>query len=108
MALNVVGKEGLKDKQLMDMLTGRLEFSADILLGKKLWARTLQSPYPAAKVLSVDTSKAEAVEGVEAVCTAADTPGWSDTIRYVGQEVAAVAAVDEATAARAVSLIEAE
>ena len=108
MALNVVGKEGLKDKQLMDMLTGRLEFSADILLGKKLWARTLQSPYTAAKVLSVDTSKAEAVEGVEAVCTAADTPGWSDTIRYVGQEVAAVAAVDEATAARAVSLIEAE
>jgi CO/xanthine dehydrogenase Mo-binding subunit len=108
MALNVVGKEGLKDKQLMLCLTGRLDYSADILLGKKLWARTLQSPYPAAKVISVDTSKAEAVDGVKAVCTAADTPGWSDTIRYVGQEVAAVAAVDEATAARAVSLIEVE
>jgi 4-hydroxybenzoyl-CoA reductase subunit alpha len=106
--LNVVGKEELKDKQLMDCLIGRLDFSADILPGKKLWARTLQSPYPAAKVISVDTSKAEAVEGVKATCTAADTPGWSDTILYVGQEVAAVAAVDEATAARAVSLIEVE
>jgi CO/xanthine dehydrogenase Mo-binding subunit len=106
--LKVVGKEGLKDKQLMECLIGRLDFSADILLGKKLWARTLMAPIPAGKVLSVDTSKAEALEGVEAVCTAEDTPGWSDTIQYHGQEVAAVAAIDEATAARAISLIEVE
>jgi len=106
--LKVVGKEGLKDKQLMDCLTGRLDFAADILLGKKLFARLLGSPYPAAKVLSVDTSKAEALEGVEAVCTFEDTPGWSDTIQYAGQEVAGVAAVDEAIAARALTLIDVE
>ncbi|UCE97844.1 MAG: molybdopterin-dependent oxidoreductase, partial [Dehalococcoidia bacterium] len=104
--LNVVGKEGLKDKRLMNCLTGRLDFSADALLGKKLWARTLPAPIPAGKVVSIDISAAEALEGVEAVCTFEDVPTWSDTIQYHGQEVAAVAAVDEAIAMRAISLIE--
>lgn len=106
MALKVVGEAGLKDKQIEQLLTGRLDFAADNLLGKKLFARILGSPYPAAKILSIDTSAAEALEGVEAVCTHVDTPGWSDTIRYQGQDVAGVAAVDEATAARAISLID--
>ncbi len=104
----VVGQEGLKDKQLLECLTGRLDFATDILLGKKLFVRILGSPYPAARVLSIDTSAAEALEGVEAVCTYQDVPGWSDTILYQGQEVAGVAAVDEATAARALTLINVE
>jgi len=108
MAFNykVIGQEGNKDKHLMHCLTGKLDFSADNLLGKKLFARTLGSPHAAAIIVSIDTSQAEALEGVEAVCTHEDCPIWSDTIRYCGQEVAAVAAVDEATAARALELID--
>jgi xanthine dehydrogenase molybdenum-binding subunit len=104
--LKVVGQAGLKDKQIMDILTGRWDYASDNWLGKKLFIRILGSPHPAAKVVSIDTSAAEALDGVEAVCTHEDVPNWSDTIRYQGQEVAGVAAVDEATAARALTLIE--
>ncbi len=106
--LLVVGKEGNKDKQNIHIVTGKLDYAGDNLLGKKLFTRAKLSPHAHAKILSIDTSKAEALEGVEAVCTFADNPVFSDTILYHGQEVAAVAAVDEATAARAIPLIDVE
>ena len=85
-----------------------------------LYGKILHSRYPHAKILSIDTSRAEALEGVYAVITAKDTPkikfGFmkdnlplkDEIVRSVRDEIAAVAAVDEETAARAVDLIQVE
>ncbi len=88
-----------------------------------LHGKILRSPLPHARIVSIDTSAAEAYPGVKAVVTYADTPGvqfgpiaayedWyifaKDKVRFIGDEVAAVAAVDEATAAHAAGLIEVE
>jgi len=102
----VIGNPANHDKQILDILTGRLDFSADILPGKKLFTRFATSPYAHAKITSIDVNGALALDGVEAVTTYEDCPVMSDTILYVGQEVAAVAAVDEAIAAQAVLLID--
>ena len=82
----------------------------------------LRSPLPHAQILSIDTSEAEALEGVIAVCTGADCkvpfgvlpiaenefPLARGKVRYRGDPVAAVAAVDEATAVKALKLIRVE
>jgi CO/xanthine dehydrogenase Mo-binding subunit len=84
----------------------------------------LRSPYPHARVVKIDTSRAERLLGVRAVGTFADTPGVlygaynsgikdelilaKERVRYVGDEVAAVAAVDSSVAREALSLIEVE
>src|SRR4030042_122390 len=79
----------------------------------------LRSPYPHARVLHVDASKALALRGVKAVVTGADIPGKkygifksrrdetgiSRKARYIGDPVAAVAALDEETAMEALELI---
>ena len=84
-----------------------------------LHAKVLRSPYPHALIKKIDTSKAEALPGVAAVVTAKDIPGrngWGaivpdqpvvcgDKVRYVGDAVALVAAVDEKTAIKALGLI---
>ncbi|HLE61409.1 MAG TPA: molybdopterin cofactor-binding domain-containing protein [Thermoanaerobaculaceae bacterium] len=104
-------------------VTGRAVFTEDIQLPGMLHGRILTSPYAHAIIRRIDTSKAAAVPGVKAVITGKDVSdvpyGVSparydqhvlakDKVRYVGDEVAAVAAVDEATAARALALIEVE
>jgi 4-hydroxybenzoyl-CoA reductase alpha subunit len=104
-------------------VTGRAVYTEDIQFPNMLHGRLLTSPHAHARVLSVDTSKAEALPGVRAVITGADVSdvlyGVSparydeyvlakDRVRFVGDEVAAVAAVDEDTAARAIELIEVE
>ena len=87
-----------------------------------LCGRMLRSPLPHARIVSIDTSEAEALEGVVAVCTGADCkvpfgvlpiaenefPLAREKVRYRGDPVAAVAAVDEATAAKALKLIRVE
>jgi len=104
-------------------VTGRAVFTEDIRMPNMLYGRILTSPHAHALVTSIDTSKAEALPGVKAVITGADVSdvkyGVSparydeyvlakDKVRFVGDEVAAVAAVDEATADEAVKLIEVE
>ncbi len=106
-----------------ELASGRAVFTDDISLPGMLYGKILTSPHAHARVVSIDTSRAEAVEGVKAVITAADVPetlyGVSparydeqvlavDRVRYVGDEVAAVAAVDEATCMRALELIDVE
>jgi len=101
-------------------VTGEAIFTADIVLPKMLTAKILRSPHPHARILHIDASKARALRGVYAVVTGRDTVGekWGvfrytrdqqllcvDKVRYVGDEVAAVAAVDEETAIEALSLI---
>ena len=103
----------------MSTATGQAVYTDDIALPGMLHAKTLRSPHPHAKILSIDTSEALALEGVHAVITGEDTPirygviPWTPDenalavgkVRFVGDEVAAVAAVDEDTANRALGLI---
>jgi len=110
--LAVVGKYHVEHRA-NSIVTGKYKFTNDHHM-PKLYGRTLGSPHAHANILSIDTSKAEALEGVKAVITYQDLPGswstggWTDTILCWGQEIAAVAAVDEATAERALELIEVE
>ena len=102
-----------------DKVVGQSRFIADVALPGMLTGRILRSPYAHARIVSIDTSRAEALPGVRAVVTAEDTikRGWGAFVqdqyplsvgkaRYVGEEVAAVAAIDTVTAEAAISLID--
>ena len=104
-----------------EKVTGTGKFIADITVPGMLTGRILRSPLPHARIVRIDTSRAKKVPGVRAVITAEDTPKryWGafikdqpilaiDKVRYVGEEVAAVAAMDEAAAEEALSLIDVE
>jgi CO/xanthine dehydrogenase Mo-binding subunit len=105
-----------------DKVTGKALYTGDIELPGMVHGKILRSPFPHAKLLRVDGGKAERLTGVVAVVTREDLKGLSyygaaykdqsvvavDKVRYVGDPVAAVAAVDERTAEEALSLIEAE
>src|SRR4029077_10737347 len=102
-------------------VTGAAQYVADMHLPGMLHAAVLRSPHPHARIKSIDTSAAEAMPGVKAVVTGADTarkkwgcfrpdlyPLAIEKVRYVGDEVAAVAALDRETARAAVDLITVE
>ena len=104
-----------------DKVTGEANYVADIKLPGLLWGRILRSPYPHARIVKLDTRKAEKLRGVRAIVTAEDTikRGWGaffpdqyplsvGKARYVGEEVAAVAAIDPDIAEEALDLIEVE
>ncbi len=106
----------------VDKVTGRAKYTADLPAVGALCGRILRSTVPHARVLVVDTSAAEALPGVVAIVTGEDCripfgvlpiaenefPLAREKVRYRGDPVAAVAAVDEATAARALELIRVE
>ena len=117
--LAVVGKS-LRRNDAVDKVTGRGKYTGDILLPGMLYGKILHSPHAHARIKSIDTGRAEKLPGVAAVITGKDVPdilyGVSparydeyilakDKVRHVGDEVAAVAAVDEATAIAALKLI---
>ena len=103
----------------VDKVTGRAQYTADLPAVGALVGRMLRSPYSHAEIVRVDTAAAEALPGVAAVVTGADCdepfgvlpiarheyPLARDRVRYRGEPVAAVAAVDEATAQAALDLI---
>ena len=105
-----------------DKVTGRGKYSADLHFPDALVGRILRSPHAHALIKRIDVSKALALPGVKAVVTGADSdvpfgvlPVAKDEyalarekVRYKGEEVAAVAAVDGWTAERALDLIEVE
>ena len=117
--LTLIGQR-LRKVDGLDRCTGRALFTDDIALPGMLHGKILRSPHPHAEILSIDTSRARARPGVHAVITGADMPvrygiiPWTpdeyplalDRVRYVGDGVAAVAAVDEDTALDALGLIE--
>lgn len=123
--LNYVGKS-FRRKDGPDKVTGRAIYSQDVKLPGTLIGRILRSPHPHARIARIDTSKAAALPGVKAVITVDDTKGikhgFVETPRYppdqevlargrvvhVGEEIAAVAAVDHLTAQRALELIDIE
>ncbi len=99
---------------------GQAKYAGDMLLPRMLYGKILRSCYPHARILDIDTSKAERLPGVKAVVIGKDFGGFRygyapdardksplavDKVRFVGDEVAAVAAVDEDTAEEALQLI---
>jgi CO/xanthine dehydrogenase Mo-binding subunit len=100
-------------------VTGRAEYCGDIFIRGSLYGAVLRSPHAHARIVHVDTSLAEKLKGVVRVLTAADTPRKKigrrikdedllavDKVRYVGDEVAVVAATDKDIAEEALELIE--
>ena len=100
--------------------TGQAAYLDDLSLPGLLYGKILRSHYPHAQILEVDTREAERLPGVRGVITGKDVPDirfsfvremadkyilCKEKVRYVGDEVAAVAAVDPATAVKALSLI---
>lgn len=116
MALKVVGQREKRYDGLAHV-SGETRFVDDVMLPGMLWAKAFRSPVSKGKIKSLDTSAAEALPGVAGVITAKDVPnnayGWggdqpvlvAENIRYKGEAIAAVAAINEDVAARAVSLI---
>ncbi len=100
--------------------SGRARYADDIRLPGMLHGKILRSPHPHARIVSIDTSAAQRMDGVHAVVTGRDMPTpygiipWTpdehalcvDRVRYVGDGVAAVAAVDEETANSALDHVE--
>jgi 4-hydroxybenzoyl-CoA reductase subunit alpha len=121
--LEVIGKPHPKRDGRVKA-TGEAKFGADLFLPGMLHGKLLRNAkYPHARIVSIDTSQAERLKGVRAVATGKDFPGIpygnfahtrdylplaTDKVRYIGEEVAAVAADDEDTAWEALDLIKVE
>ncbi len=113
MPLTVVGQNVLRYDGL-DHVTGNTRYVDDIIIPGTLVCKGLRSPVARGRVVSIDTSAAENLPGVFGVITAKDVPSnvyggdqpvIAETIRFKGELIAAVAAVDEDTAREAVRLI---
>src|SRR3977135_4268311 len=113
-----------------DKVTGKAAFPADTTMPGMIWGKVKRSPHPHARIISIDTSKAEALPGVKAVITARDIVNFPidqpvilgiqdmrwmcrnvmarEKALFPGHPVAAVAATSEAIAAKDVQLIEGE
>src|SRR4029079_18684082 len=128
--LKIVGTRPLRPDGV-DKVTGRARFGADLHVANMLIGKVLRSPHAHARIKSIDTSKAEALLGVKAVVTArdfSDLPSefipagemmvnFRDMTRnimarekalYEGHAVAAVAAINDEVAAKALQLIQVE
>ena len=108
----------------VDKVTGKARYGADANSSGQLVGMVLRSPHAHARLVRIDTSKADALPGVKATLTSADLPDYTDgdaesfdTLEncmardralYDGHAVAAVAAVDAMTARRALKLIDVE
>ena len=119
--LRVVGRP-LPKVDAVAKVTGRTRFADDLSLPRMLHCKLLRSTTPHAEIRAIDTRRAEAIGGVVAVLTGRDLPIpygilpvsvdehalCLDKVRFVGDPVAAVAAVDEETAEEACRAIEIE
>ncbi len=115
--LKVIGKP-IARFDALDKVTGTQKYLPDTEFQGCLYGKILRSPYPFAKIKSIDKSAAEALPGVRKVMTYEDTADYSfqddkfflakDYVRFAGDEVAAVAADTELIATRALDLIKVE
>ncbi|MFC2020040.1 xanthine dehydrogenase family protein molybdopterin-binding subunit [Chloroflexota bacterium] len=119
--MSVVGKR-IPLREGYTKVTGREKFVPDMSMPGALWMKLKRSPYARALIKSIDTARAAALPGVGAVITYNDVPqkelrciitNWrgrllDDNLRFVGDEVAAVAAETPEIAERALDLIEVE
>ena len=118
--LNSVGSRPLRPDGI-EKVTGKARYGADFNMPGQLVGRILRSPHAHEKIKKIDASKAEKLQGVKAVVTAADLPDLTngdgdlydildncmarEKALYDGHAVAAVAAVDAPTARKALKLI---
>ena len=98
---------------------GNFEFTSDLHAENMLWGATLRSPHAHARIVSIDTTEAWKISGVETIITAEDVPGSPtyglisqdqpvfarDVVRYMGEPIAAVAADHPETCRRALAAI---
>jgi len=119
--MSVVGK-GVPLREGHPKVTGMEKFAPDRGLTGALWMKILRSPHPHARIRRIDVTGAEALPGVEAVLTYKDAPPndilcgifnfkgkvLEDRARFVGDEVAAIAAESEKVAEEALDLIQVE
>ena len=120
--LNVVGHR-LPMIDAAAKVTGTAQFTDDLTFPGMLYGKILRSPLPHASILNVDVSKAARLRGVKGVVTGAEIPDRQygivpkardeyalakEKVRYIGDEVAAVCAVDPEIAEEAIDLIEVE
>lgn len=132
--MNVISNKWIGQRTIRpdgaDKVTGRAAYGADTVMPGMIWARVLRSPHAHARIVRIDTSKAEALPGVKAVMTAKDVVEFPldksvmlgiqdmrwmcrnvmarEKVLFHGHPVAAVAATTEAIAAEACALIEVE
>ncbi len=120
MAFRTIGK-ALPRIEGEGKVTGQTKYAADLPFEDLLWAKVLRASVPHARIVKVDTSKAQALKGVRAVLTGADVKDIFvgtrvkdqpvlafDKVRTCGDGVAAVAAESEAIADEAIGLIDVE
>ena len=125
--MKIVGK-GIHKIDGMSIATGKPVYTDDLAAKDALVVKILRSPHAYAKIKNIDTSRALMVDGVECVLTYKDVPNnrftlagqsypepspydrliLEDTVRYVGDEVAIIAAIDEKTAVKAMKMIKVE
>lgn len=125
--MKIVGK-GIHKIDGMSIATGKPVYTDDLAAKDALVVKILRSPHAHAKIKNIDTSRALMVDGVECVLTYKDVPNnrftlagqsypepspydrliLEDTVRYVGDEVAIIAAIDEKTAVKAMKMIKVE
>ncbi|MGH7845957.1 MAG: xanthine dehydrogenase family protein molybdopterin-binding subunit [Candidatus Binatia bacterium] len=117
-SFKVVGKSPAR-LDAAEKVTGKALYASDIVLPGMAYGKVLRSPLPHARIINIDAHEAEQSPGVIAVVTRRDIAQFSlygaaykdqpivaiDKVRYAGDPVAGIAAVDEATAAEAMSLI---
>ncbi|MDP2645686.1 MAG: molybdopterin-dependent oxidoreductase [Desulfobacterales bacterium] len=119
---NVVGHR-LPMTDAAPKVRGTAQFTDDLTLPGMLYGKILRSPLPHAKILRIDTSRAAKLPGVKGVITGRDIPDRKygivpkakdeyalarDKVRYIGDDVAAVCAIDLRTAEEALELIQVE
>jgi putative selenate reductase molybdopterin-binding subunit len=118
----IVGKR-IPHRDSVEKVKGSAVFTSDVKLSGMLYGKILRSTVPHAKIGKIDISRAARLKGVKAILTSRDTPlvkysispTWADQmilddqkIRYIGDEIAAVAAVTEEIAEAALDLIRVE
>ena len=117
--LNVVGTR-VPMLDAAEKVKGTAQFTDDLVLSGMLHGKVLRSPLPHAKILNIDTSRAEKLPGVKGVVTGRDIPDRMygivpmakdehalarEKVRYIGDDVAAVCAIDPEIAEEALELI---
>ncbi len=117
--LEAIGRSPIR-LDAREKVTGRTLYAVDMKRAGMLHAKVLRSPHPHARILRIDAGKARRMPGVSAVVTGEDFPGMvgvtvqdqkflaRDKVRFVGDAVAAVAAVDSETAEECLALIQVE
>jgi CO/xanthine dehydrogenase Mo-binding subunit len=115
MAYKLLGKN-FTPPDIRAKVTGKAKYAEDFRAEGMVFAKMLLSPMPHARVTSIDTSEAEAMEGVVGVLTAEDVPpgqGANEVIltnnpHFIGEPILAIAAVDEQTASDALEKVRVE